>query len=211
VTAESTLLLYGADFSGLPLKGNVNLITVAVHLIGVALAVAGTVYAIRRFHSADLTSQIVTGMLVTSVLAYTVLGTHSANGGAHDVMPVLPAGAVLVGRMAFRAPAPRRLVAVAMAGVALYALLLAHYAVRVVTGPTQKPIAAWLVDHNLHYGLSNYYDAALISVDGNNQVMVAPVKRVGGRLLLSPWESTTSWYNPNKQDATFFVADHMQG
>ena len=41
VTVESTLLLYGADFSGLPLKGNLALLTAAVHMIGVALAVVG--------------------------------------------------------------------------------------------------------------------------------------------------------------------------
>ena len=212
VTVESTLLLYGADFSALPLKGNLALITAAVHLIGVALAVAGTGYALRRFASNDLMPQIVTAMLVTSVLAYTLLGRGAtASGGAHDVMPVLPAGAVLAGRLAFRGPIRRRLLAVVAAGLALYALLLAHYAVRVPTAPTQKPLAAWLVDHNLRFGLSNYYAAGLITVDGNNQVTIAPVKRIKGRLVLSPWESTTSWYDPAEHDATFFVATPMQG
>lgn len=212
VTVESTLLLYGADFSGLPLKGNLDLFTVAVHLIGVALAVAGTIYALRRFATSDLVSQIVTAMLATSVLAYTLLGQGvTASGGAHDVMPVLPAGAVLAGRLVFRSPIPRRLLALVAAGLALYALLLAHYAVQARTPPTQKPLAAWLVDHNLRFGLSNYYSAALISVDGNNQVTIAPTKRIGDRLVLSPWESTTSWYDPAQHDATFFVAAHMQG
>jgi hypothetical protein len=212
VTVESTLLLYGADFSGLPLKGNLPLLTVAVHLIGVALAVAGTGYALRRFSSNDLMPQIVTAMLLTSVLAYTLLGQGvTANGGAHDVMPVLPAGAVLAGRLVFRGQIPRRLLALVAAGLALYALLLAHYAVRIPTSPAQKPLAAWLVDHNLRFGLSNYYVSALITVDGSNQVTIAPVKRIGGRLVLSPWESTTSWYDPAQHDATFFVATPMRG
>jgi hypothetical protein len=210
VTVESTLLLYGADFSGLPLKGNVDLITVAVHLVGVALAVAGTIYAIRRFASSDLMPQIVTAMLVASVLAFTLLGTHTPGGGAHDVFPVLPAGAVLAGRMTFKAPFPRRLVAVVMAWVAVSALLLAHYTLTVGYAATKKPIAAWLVDHNLRFGLSNYYAGSWISVDANNKVTVAPVKRIGDRLELSPWESTTSWYNPANQDANFFLANHMQ-
>ena len=212
VTVESTLILYGADFSGLPLKGSLVLLTAAAHLIGVALAVAGTVYALRRFPSIDLLTQIVTTMLVTSVLAYTLLGQGvTASGGAHDVMPVLPAGAILAGRLAFRGAIPRRLLTAVAAGLAVYVLLLAAYVVHVPYGPSQKPLATWLQQHNLRFGLSNYYAGPLISVDANNQVTVAPVKRVGERLVLSPWESTTSWYDPTQNDANFFVATPMQG
>jgi hypothetical protein len=212
VTAESTLLLYGADFSGLPLKGNLALLTVAAHLIGVALAAVATIYALRRFTSIDLVTQIVTAMLVTSVLAYTLLGQGvTASGGAHDVMPVLPAGAVLAGRLIVRGAVPRRLLAVVAAGLAVYLLLLAAYAVHVPVPANQKPLATWLRAHNLRFGLSNYYAAALITVDGNNQVTVVPVKRVGPRLVLSPWESTTSWYDPTQNDADFFVATPMNG
>ena len=212
VTVESTLLLYGADFSGLPLKGNLALLTAAAHLIGVALAVIGTVYALRRFPSIDLMTQVVTAMLVTSVAAYTLLGQGvTASGGAHDVMPVLPAGAVLAGRLVFKGAIPRRLLAVVTAGLAVYLLLLAAYVVHVPYGPNQKPLAAWLQAHNLRFGLSNYYSAALISVDANEQTTVVPVKRIGGHLVLSPWESTTSWYDPTQNDANFFVATPMQG
>jgi hypothetical protein len=113
--------------------------------------------------------------------------------------------------MAFRAPIPRRALAVAAAVVALYALLLAHYAIKVATAPSQRPLATWLVDHHLHVGLSDYYAAALISVDAGDQVTIAPVRRIGDRLVLSPWESTTAWYDPSRQDANFFVATHLQG
>jgi hypothetical protein len=212
VTVESTLLLYGADFSGLPLKGSLALLTAAAHLIGVALAVIATVYALRRFSSLDLMIQIVTAMLVISVLAYTLLGQGvTAKGGAHDVMPVLPAGAILAGRLAFRGAIPRRLLAVVTAGLAVYLLLLAAYVVRVPVTPRQKPLATWLQAHHLRFGLSNYYAAALTSVDANNQVTVVPVKRVGGHLVISPWESTTSWYDPGQYDANFLVATPLYG
>lgn len=212
VTVESTLLLYGADFSGLPLKGNLALLTVGAHLIGVALAVAGTCYAVRRFPGNDLMPQVVTAMMITSLLAYTLLGEGvTASGGAHDVMPVLPAGAVLAGRMLFRSPIPGRLLAVVAAGLALYLGLLAVYAVQVSRPPNETALATWLQDHQLRFGLTNYYAAALITVDGDNQVALAPVKRAGRQLILSPWESTTSWYDPALHDATFFVATPMQG
>lgn len=212
VTVESTLILYGADFSGLPLKGNLALLTASAHLIGVALAVVATVYAVRRFPSIDLMTQIVTVMLISSVLAYTVLGRGATpSGGAHDVMPVLPAGAVLAGRLAFRGAIPRRLLTVVAAGLALYLLLLAAYVSDVPYKPTEKPLATWLQAHNLRFGLSNYYAAAETSVDANSKVTVVSIKRVGDRLALSPWESSTSWYDPNQNDANFFVATPMQG
>jgi hypothetical protein len=212
VTLESSLLLYGADFSGLPLKGSLALLTAAVHLIGVALAVTAVVYALRRFPSNDLMPQIVTVMLVTSVLAYTLLGRGATPvGGAHDVWPVLPAGAVLAGRLLFKSPIPGRLLAVMAAGLALYLGLLAVYTVQVTIEPNQKSLATWLVDHHLRFGLSNYYAGALITVDGDNRTTLAPVKRIGGHLVLSPWESTTSWYNPALHDATFFVATPLYG
>ena len=212
VTMESSLLLYGADFSGLPLKGNLTLLTAAVHMIGVALAVTAVVYALRKFPGNDLMPQIVTMMLVTSVLAYTLLSRGgSAVGGAHDVWPVLPAGAVLAGRLPFKSPIPRRLLAVVAAGLALYLVLLAVYTVQVMDNPNQRPLATWLVDHHLRFGLSNYYAGALITVDGDNRTTIAPVKRKGDDLVLSPWESTTSWYNPALNDATFFVATPLLG
>jgi hypothetical protein len=212
VTVESTLLLYGADFSGFPLKGNVSLATVAVHLIGVGLAVTATGYALRHFPGNDLMPQIVTMMLVTSVLAYTLLGQGvTASGGAHDVWPVLPAGAVLAGRVLLRRPIPGRLLAVVAAGLALYTGLLAVYTVQVAVGPNQTPLATWLVRHHLRFGLSDYYVGALVTVDGDNRTTIAPVKRIGGHLVLSPWESTASWYNPALHDATFFVAAPLNG
>ena len=187
VTVESTLLLYGADFSGLPLKGNLALLTAAAHLIGVALAVAATVYALRRFPSIDLMTQIVTVMLVTSVLAYTLLGQGvTASGGAHDVMPVLPAGAVLAGRLVFRGPIPRP---PARGGDGRPGGVPGAAGGLRGPGPRQPTRSRWRPGsrhHNLRFGLSNYYAAALISVDANNQVTVAPVKRVGDRLVAQP-------------------------
>ena len=212
VTVESTLLLYGADFSGLPLKGNLSLLTVAAHLIGVLLAVAATVCALRRFPGNELMPQIVTAMMVSSLLAYTLLGEGvTASGGAHDVFPVLPAGAVLAGRMLFQSPIPARVLGVLAAGLAVYAGLLAIYTVQVPVAPNETALAAWLRAHDLRYGLSDYYAAALITVDADNQAAVAPVKRSGDQLVLSPWESTTAWYNPALHDATFFIATPMLG
>jgi hypothetical protein len=42
-------------------------------------------------------------------------------------------------------------------------------------------------------------------------VMVVPVNRRGRQLVLSPWNSRASWYDPAQHDATFFIVNPMQG
>jgi hypothetical protein len=176
------------------------------------LAAIATGYAIRRFSGLDPMPQVVTVMMIISLVAYTLFSEGvTATGGAHDLMPVLPAGAVLAGRLLFRNPIPRRQVAVVAAIAALYAGLLTAYTVQIRAAAPQLALATWLRAHHLRYGLSNYYVASLLTVDANNQVMVAPVKRTRDQFLLSPWESTTSWYDPALHDATFFVATQMNG
>jgi len=212
VTVESALLLYGADVSGAVLQGNLALIIPAVHLAGALLAAAATWYAVRRFFASDLMLQVVTMATLISLLAFTLFGNGVVvGGGAHNLMPVLPAGAVLAGRMLTSGLIRRGLLPVLAVTLALYAGFLVRDTVRLRPTITFMPLAAWLQDQHLRYGLSNYYAASLVTVDDSGQVMVAPIKRTGDHLVLSPWESTTSWYDPSAHDATFFIADQMQG
>ena len=97
VTVQSFFDLYGADFSGQRLAATPGLIIPAVHLVGVALAVVAIWWAVRRFSGSDLMIQVLTAAMVCSLIAYTVLAWYTAPGGAHDLMPVLPIGAVLAG------------------------------------------------------------------------------------------------------------------
>jgi hypothetical protein len=211
VMAEDTLQLYGADISGAPLSGSLNLLIPAVHLIGVLLAVAATWYAVRRFFASDLMLQVVTAALVISVVAFTLLQHGSTPAGsAHDIMPVLPAGAVLAGRVLTSGAIRRGLLPALAVALALYAGFFTYDVTQLRPAIADASLAAWLQDQHLRYGLSDYYAASLLTVDDSGQVMVAPVKRIGDQLVLSPWLSTTSWYDPASHDATFFVATQMQ-
>jgi hypothetical protein len=211
VTARSVLDLYGADFSGQPLKASPGLLIPAVHLAGVALAVAAAWYAVRRFFASDLMVQVLTVSLVTVLLAYTLLGTPTSGGGAHNLMPVLPAGAILAGRLLTGGLIRRGLIPALAVALALYAGILVRDAVQPLPANPRLALAAWLQDHHLDYGLASYYTANLVTVDSGNSVMVAPVSRRGGRLVLSPWNSQASWYDPARHDATFFIVNPMQG
>jgi hypothetical protein len=208
---ESALDLFGADFSGRTLKADTALCIPVVHLAGVLLAAAATWYAVRRFFGNELMVQVLTVGAVISLLAYTLLDNPTPGGGAHDLMPVLPIGAVLAGRLCAGPLIRYGVIPLLTVWLALSVAFLAHDVTRPVPASPRLALATWLVDHHLRYGLGDYYIASQVSVDSDGQLMVAPVNRRGGRLVLSPWNSTTSWYNPAAHDATFFIADQMQG
>ena len=213
VTVQSFFDLYGADFSGQRLAATPQLIIPAVHLAGVALAVAAIWQAVRRLPDAGLMIQVLTAAMVGSLTAYTVLAWYTAPGGAHDLMPVLPVGAVLAGRLLTVGVIRRGLVPALAVALGLYGVFLWRDAAIAEPSPAiaqHQRLAAWLTSHHLGYGLSDYYAASLLSVDSGG-AMVVPVSRRAGQLALSPWNSQASWYDPGQHDATFFVASQMQG
>ncbi len=213
VTVQSFFDLYGADFSGQRLKAAPGLVIPAAHLVGVALAVVAIWWAVRRLPGSDLMIQVLTAAMVCSLVAYTVLGGYSAGGGAHDLMPVLPIGAVLAGRLLTGDVIRRGLIPVLALALALYGAILWRDALVAKPSPaiaTRQQLANWLTEHHLGYGLSNYYTASQLSVDSSG-TMIVPINRRFGQLVLSPWNSEASWYDPARHDATFFVANQMQG
>jgi hypothetical protein len=212
-TVQSFFDLYGADLSGQTVKAAPGFIIPAVHLVGVALAVVAIWWAVRRFSDSDLMIQVLTAAMVCSLIAYTVLGGFVGTGGAHDLMPVLPIGAVLAGRLLTADVIRRGLVPALAVVLGLYGIILWRDALVAKPSPaiaTRQQLATWLTEHHLSYGLSNYYTASQLSVDSGG-TMIVPINRRYGQLVLSPWESQASWYDPAQHDATFFVANQMQG
>jgi len=213
VTVQSFFDLYGADFSGQRLAATPGLIIPAVHVAGVALAVVALWQAVRRFAASDLMIQVLTVAMACSLIAYTVLAWYTAPGGAHDLMPVLPIGAVLAGRLLTADVIRRGLVPALAVVLALYGAFLCRDALLAKPNPgiaQHQQLATWLTRHHLGYGLTDYYAASLLSVDSGGS-MVVPVNRRAGQLVLSPWNSQASWYDPAQHDATFFVASRLQG
>src|SRR5580704_10398240 len=71
--------------------------------------------------------------------------------------------------------------------------------------PIGAVLAAWLQAHHLTYGLGDYWNASAITLDSGNQVQVRYVGRVGDKLLVRPWETKNSWFDPTQHNATFLV------
>jgi hypothetical protein len=204
VTVQSVGVLFGGDFSGSRTAGHLAL--GLIHLAGAALAVWAVGRALRRFGSQDLVVQVLAVTVIVLLAAYLLRGRPNVAGSTHEIAGLLPAGAVLAGRLL---AAPLRRV---RAGRPALALMLACYSGALVHNAVQPPpadpnaqVAAWLAGHHLSYGLGDYWNANAITLDSGRQVQVRAVSRVGDRLVPRPWESENSWYDAAQHDATFLV------
>ncbi len=94
--AENLLILFGANFWGLPQPQEA---IAYLHLVCLALALLGLVVTIARWRTADRVSRA----LVVGVLVMLVAGAASPlmiiGGGTHEIAVVLPLGAALGGRV----------------------------------------------------------------------------------------------------------------
>ena len=196
VAVQSVLVLFGADFSG-ELNG-ARIGIAVVHLAGVALAAWAAGRALRRFGTQDLVVQVLTVTLILLLVAYVLRGNPNVVGSAHEIAGVLPIGAVLAGRLLAGTLARGRLLIPALALVlGCYAGIEVHNAVQQRPADPNAQVAAWLQAHHLTYGLGDYWNANAITLDSGNQVQVRYVSRVGDTLMVRPWETKNSWYEPD--------------
>ncbi len=201
-TVNGILVLFGANFFGLTLSFSTGL--VALHLVGVALAVWAIGAGVRRFIGNDLVSQLLTVGTLLAIAAFLIYPTPAA---PREMAAVLPFSAALAGRLLAERLAAVRLVPVMAVVLCLYLVTLS---VNVTSAPEvndYRPLASWLSDHGLRYGLATYNLASTLTLTSGNHVQVRPTGSAAHSLQVYPrlWESDKSWYNPHLHDATFFV------
>jgi hypothetical protein len=148
----------------------------------------------------------VVAMLVV-VVAYTVTGTMIPASN-HEMVGVLPIGAVLAGRVLAGPLLKRRsrkLLAALGIVLSCYAGALAHHADAAPAADQNRQLAACLDKHDLHYGFASYWTASAVTVDSGDAVRVRPVSQTGRTLAVVPWESNASWYTPAAGDSRFVI------
>jgi hypothetical protein len=209
IAAQGLLLLPGADFLGLP--GGPGTLFVAVHLAGVAAAAAALGLAAWRFgrREADLVSQLLLAGIVVNVVAFVVTAHVYNVPSVREFAPALPFAAVLAGRELGRfisAPRYGRL------GVAALGLVLAGYLAGLgheLTAPVAPPQAAqltgWLESHPIGTGLSGYWQANVVTLTSGGRVAVRSLGITDGRIVRTPSNVRTVWFNPARSRADFMV------
>jgi len=211
-------------------------ILAVTHLVGVVLAVWGACAIARRmfFRDADFISQLLFAGIVANLAAYipSTLADHTALN-TREIAPVLPFAAVLAARMlgdrlvsgpvaTVRLPrfgragtAPPRGLAVRLVAVPLVALFawysfgLFHQADKPAAPQPLAKLAAFLEANHLHYGLSGYFEASVLTVETGGTVTVRAV--TSSALQPYPWESKNSWYDPKDHYASFILLSSVQG
>jgi hypothetical protein len=199
----NVLILFGADFIGQQM--GINAILALLHLIGVALAIWGLCIGLRGFFSRidRVTQTVVAGTVI--ILIAGAFGTYMfVVTGAHEIIPLLPFGAVLAGRLLGGRLVRARLEPVLAIGLACYLGALGYNDIQPIQAPWHQDLADWLEAHNLTYGLAGYWESNITTLDSGGKVRLASV--IGGGVSADPYESDSAWYNPAVSQANFVVS-----
>ncbi len=73
---------------------------------------------------------------------------------------------------------------------------------RPIVKGTTAPLVSFLQDHHLTYGIGDYWDAAMTTVQSSGRVEVAPVDERRGKLVRM-WNSPSDWYDRSFQFLVF--------
>ena len=198
--AEGVLQVFGADFFGRPFGAGV--LIVLVHLLGLGLAGWAVAAAVRRLHGeSDLVVQVIAVAFVVVLAGYLV----SNKGAVNEVVGLLPAGAVLAGRLLGARLLRSGMVPALAVVLACYAGILGYNAAGPPARSQDQIAASWLRAHHMTYGLAGYWQASSITAESGNRVQVRPVRMLGRAVVTTPWETDASWYDPGRHDANFVV------
>lgn len=202
-TVKSVLVIFGADFSGTSLGGGAFI--PLVHLVGVALACWALARALRRFASADMLIQLLAVAAVVLLAAFTFSGAPDALSGPHEVVALVPIGAVLAGRLLSGQLIRGRHLAVLALVLGCYSAILGYEAAQPPPADSNARLAAWLEAHHLRYGLATYWNASSVTVDSGGKVAVRPVNLSRGYIQAVKRDTTSWWFDARVRDADFLV------
>jgi 3-hydroxyisobutyrate dehydrogenase-like beta-hydroxyacid dehydrogenase len=201
---ESVLVLFGADFFGLPLHPAP--VTALFHLAGVFLVAWAVWLGARRFfRDRDLVPALLVVGLVINLAAFLLSTKVGDLGDAREIGPVLPFGAVLAGRLLSGRLAAARLIPVLLVMLLGYVVILGHEVIKPAVPVPNQQLANWLVARHLHNGLAAYWAADITTLLSEDRVQVVPVCGGAGGFAPEVWEDKASWYDPARHYANFLV------
>ena len=219
---NSTLAIFGVQSAGGSLLATAAGV---VHLSGLILVVAATVFAlVRAVRRPQPDQRGTTGGLLDSTLALGVAAGVAAffvSGYASDptsiryLSPAFIFGAILAGRAVAAGAhriewrsSPLRQAVVALAGVltAAYAITFAIVAVQPSPVNPAVGLASWLESQGLTRGYGAYWDSSIVTLFAEDRVQVRPVDEGTRGMEPYRWNSSRDWYAVNTgQPAIFLV------
>ena len=171
------------------------------------LVAVGIVRVLWRWRTASRAEQLLVIAIAGNLAVYTLSALVNADS-PHDIIAVVPMGAVLAARALIPERLTSRVAVLAGCGLAGVAALvpMALSAARPVARPTSAAtLSTWLSAHGLHYGLAGYWNASAVAVQSGNQVQVRTIQQTGRDITTYAWESDAAWYNPSEHYANFVI------
>jgi hypothetical protein len=204
LTGEGLLWLYGANFVNMPLGPQTAI--AALHLAGLGLATWALVRALRRFFRCDdLLVQVLAVAILADVAAFALSSLPYSLWDTRQISAALPFGAVLAGRLLAGDLLRLRLAPALAVTAACYAAALAFDVAQPAVPAHDQPLADWLVAHGFSYGLSNYYEGNITTLDSGGRVHLVAVSWGADKSVPRAYQSDSSWYDPRLHYANFVV------
>jgi hypothetical protein len=204
LTGNGVLSLYGAGFSGVPLGAQTAI--AAVHLAGLALAAWALCRALRRFFRCDdLLVQVLAMGILVGLAAFVFSSLPRTLWDIRQISAVLPFGAVLAGRLLAGDLLRARLVPALAVILACYTAALGFDVAQPDIPAHDQALANWLVAHHFTYGLSNYFEGNITTLDSGGRVHLVAVSWGSDKSVPRAYQSEASWYDPQLHYADFVV------
>jgi hypothetical protein len=204
LTGEGLLGLYGADIVHAPL--GLQTAIAVLHLAGLALAAWALCRALRRFfRTDDLLVQVLALGILADVAAFAFSSLPRTVWDTRQISAVLPFGAVLAGRLLAGDMLRARLVPALAVLLACYTAALGFDAAQPDIPAHDQSLADWLVAHDFRYGLSNYFEGNITTLDSGGRVRLIAVSWGAHKSVPRAYQSESSWYDPQQHYANFVV------
>jgi hypothetical protein len=205
LTGDGVLDLYGADFIHAPLGPQTGI--AVIHLAGLGLAAWALCRALRRFFRCDdLLVQVLAVGILADLAAFVFSTLPRTIWDTRQISALLPFGAVLAGRLLAGDLLRVRLVpALAVGVLACYTAALGFDTAQHDVPAWDQSLADWLVAHDLKYGLSNYYEGNITTLDSGGRVHLVAVHWGADKSVPRAYQSAASWYDPQLHYANFVV------
>jgi hypothetical protein len=177
--------------------------------ICLAAVAIGMLRVLWRWRTARRAEQALVLAIAGNLAVYALSSLVNANS-PHDIIAIVPMGAVLAARALIPERFTSRVAVLAGCALAAVAALvpMSLSAARPLARPTAAAtLSTWLSAHGLHYGLAGYWDASSVTLQSGNQVQVRTVQTTGRELTTYAWESDSAWYDASEHYANFVIVD----
>lgn len=209
LTLKGLLLIFGANFFGLPLgQGALGPL---LHAGGLAVVGTATYLALRAWFKAnpshDHLSVILALGMTINLAAYTFSGLPVNEITSRYLTAIVFFGAILAGRRVTKLHVSRFKLTYLVPLLGLgYMISFVPVVTSPMAVPPERPMIEWLTSKGLRFGYGSFWSSANTTVQSKGETTVRQVIFSDGKMVPFHWLAHRDWYE-NAPPAHFVVLD----